>query len=362
LIPDYGITMPFMQPMIEKKTTVSKDSVIFHKDFSLELGQNLPVMELAYSTYGMLNRGKSNVIWVCHAFSGSSDFTEWWPGLFGEGLLFDPDKYFIICVNMPGSCYGSTGPLSVKPDTGLPYFHGFPEITNRDMVRAFMQVRKHLGIDSIHTVVGSSLGGQQALEWCIMEPDIIKHLICIGANAFHSPWGIAFNETQRMAISQDASWQQDTPEAGLNGMKVARAIALLSYRNYQTYKATQSESDIDKTANFKAYSYQAYQGEKLARRFNAYSYWALSKAMDTHNVGRNRGSVKAALKSIKAKSLIIAIETDILFPKEEQQLLVENISGAEMGIINSLYGHDGFLLEAGQLTDMINRFYSDHAK
>ncbi len=336
---------------------ILKQKITIKKDFGLELGASLPELELAYTTFGNLNNDISNVIWVCHAFSGSSDFTEWWPGLFGKDLLYDPEKYFIVCVNMPGSCYGSTGPLSLNPVTGKPYFHTFPELTNRDIVRAFIEVRKHLKISKIHTVIGSSLGGQQALEWSIMEPDIIQNMICIGANAFHSPWGIAFNETQRMAISQDISWIKDIPEAGLNGMKVARAMALLSYRNYHTYKATQSEEDIDKTANFKAYSYQAYQGEKLARRFNAFSYWVLSKAMDTHNVGRSRGSVEKALKMISSKSLIIAIETDILFPREEQELLAEYIGDSRLEILESLYGHDGFLLEAGQLTEMINQFY-----
>jgi len=350
---DYGhLALPKVN-----RSMVLKEKVTFNEEFSLELGNSLPQLELAYTTYGKQNSEKSNVIWVCHAFSGSSDFTEWWPGLFGKDLLFDPDQYFIICVNMPGSCYGSTGPLSINPESNQSYFHQFPEMTNRDMVRAFIKLRKLLSVEKIHTVIGSSLGGQQVLEWSIMEPEIIENLICIGANAFHSPWGIAFNETQRMAIYQDPTWLEDSVNAGLNGMKVARAIALLSYRNYNTYKATQSEEDIDKTDNFKAYSYQAYQGEKLAKRFNAYSYWLLSKAMDTHNIGRNRGSVESALKKIRTKSLIIAIETDILFPKEEQKLLAENITGASLGIINSLYGHDGFLLEAGQLTNMINRFY-----
>jgi homoserine O-acetyltransferase/O-succinyltransferase len=330
----------------------------YKRDFKSELGKSLPELNLYYSTFGKLNQDRSNVIWICHAFSGSSNFIEWWPGLFGEGLLYDPAKYFIICVNMPGSCYGSTGPLSTNPLTGQSYFHTFPELTNRDIVQSFILARRHLGIDKIHTVIGSSLGGQQALEWAIMEPDITEHIVCIGANAFHSPWGIAFNETQRMAICQDTTWVTSTPASGLNGMKVARAMALLSYRNYQTYKATQSEEDIDKTENFKAYTYQAYQGEKLAKRFNAFSYWILTKAMDTHNVGRNRGSVEKALKKIKAKSLFIAIETDILFPKEEQKFLSEQVAGASLGIIDSLYGHDGFLLEARQLTGMINRFYN----
>ncbi|HLF35903.1 MAG TPA: homoserine O-acetyltransferase [Cyclobacteriaceae bacterium] len=337
---------------------LTSNTFIYAQDFPLELGKFLPGLQLRYTTFGKLNETGSNVIWVCHAFSGSSNFTEWWPGLFGEGLLFDPEKYFIICVNMPGSCYGSTGPLSIDPRSGIPYYHQFPELTNRDIINSFILVRQHLGIKRIHTVIGSSLGGQQTLEWGIMEPEVIEHIVCIGANAYHSPWGIAFNETQRMAICQDVTWSKDLAEAGLNGMKVARAIALLSYRNYETYKATQSEDDIDKTQNFKAYSYQAYQGEKLARRFNAFSYWILSKAMDTHNVGRNRGSVEKALKMISAKSLIIAIESDILFPKEEQKFLVKHVQGAKLGVIDSLYGHDGFLLEAGQLTDLVSGFYS----
>jgi homoserine O-acetyltransferase/O-succinyltransferase len=277
--------------------------------------------------------------------------------LFGEGLLFDPEEYYIICVNMPGSCYGSTGPLSINPKTGIPYYHTFPELTNRDIIGSFSMLRKYLDIRRIHTVIGCSLGGQQALEWTVTEPGLFDHLVCIGANAFHSPWGIAFNETQRMAIKQDLTWQLSTDTAGISGMKIARAIALISYRNYNTYQATQSEDDVNKTGNYKAYSYQAYQGEKLARRFNAYSYWILSKAMDTHNVGRNRGSVEDALKRVKAKCLFLGLDSDILFPIPEQKYLYERVELAEFKTIDSLYGHDGFLLEAEKLTRVIREFF-----
>lgn len=329
----------------------------YDQEFPLELGGKLPEFELYYTTYGKLNEEKSNVIWVCHAFTGNSNFQDWWPGLFGEELLFDPEEYFIICANMPGSCYGSTGPLSINPKSGIPYYHTFPELTNRDIIKVFGLLREHLDLPRIHTVIGCSLGGQQALEWAVSEPDLFDHLICIGANAFHSPWGIAFNETQRMAIRQDLTWELSTDSAGINGMKIARAMALISYRNYITYQATQSEDDLDKTGNYKAYSYQAYQGEKLARRFNAFSYWYLSKAMDTHHIGRGRGSVENALGRVKAKSLFIGLDSDILFPIPEQKFLYEHVENADLKTIDSLYGHDGFLLEAEKLTRVIREFY-----
>lgn len=331
----------------------------YDKEFPLELGGKIPSLELYYTTYGKLNEDRSNVIWVLHAFTGNSNFQDWWPGLFGEGLLFDPGEKFIICVNMPGSCYGSTGPLSVNPLTGVPYYHDFPELTNRDIIAAFDLVRKYLDLPRIHTVIGCSLGGQQALEWAVTQPELIDHLICIGANAFHSPWGIAFNETQRMAIKQDLTWELSTDTAGINGMKIARAMALISYRNYRTYQATQSEEDMDKTGAYKACSYQAYQGEKLARRFNAFSYWLLSKTMDTHNIARKRGTVEEALKRVTAKSLFLGLDSDILFPVNEQKFLAEHVKNSVFTTIDSLYGHDGFLLEAAKLTEVIRSFYKN---
>jgi homoserine O-acetyltransferase len=329
----------------------------YEQEFDLELGGTLPDLELYYTTYGKLNASRSNVIWVCHAFTGNSNVQDWWPGLFGPGLLFDPGEFFIICVNMPGSCYGSTGPLSVNPVSGIPFYHNFPELTNRDILRSFGFLREHLDIRKIHTVIGCSLGGQQALEWAVSEPELFENLVAIGANAFHSPWGIAFNETQRMAIRQDLTWELSTDTAGQSGMKIARAMALISYRNYKTYKATQSEEDVDKTDNYKAYSYQAYQGEKLARRFNAFSYWVLSKTMDTHNIGRGRGSVENALARVTARSLFIGMDSDILFPVPEQKYLASKVEKGEFAMIDSLYGHDGFLLEAEKLTKVIRTFY-----
>lgn len=324
----------------------------YTETLELELGGQLKGFELHYSTLGNLNKDRNNVIWVCHALTANSDFTDWWSG-FVESV-YDPSEYFIICANMLGGCYGSTGPLSKNPEDGKPYFHDFPSLTNRDIVRGFDILRQHLKITQIHTLMGSSMGGQQALEWSIMCPDLVSNLILIGTNAFHSPWGVAFNEAQRMAIELDPDWKKPIPEAGMNGMKAARAIALLSYRNYQSYTSTQMEANDEVTDNFKASSYQQYQGLKLYRRFNAYTYWLLSKAMDSHNVGRGRKGIPAALAQVRAKTTIIGIRTDVLFPLTEQRFLAMHIEQSSYHEIDSEFGHDGFLLELEQLTGILS--------
>lgn len=323
----------------------------------LETGGLLPGFQLQYATAGQLNSDRSNVVWVCHALTGSADFQDWWPGLFEPGALFDPEEYFIICANTIGGCYGSTGPLSVNPQTESSFLHGFPALTNRDIVQAFDLLRQHLSIPSIHVLIGGSLGGQHAVEWAIQCPDEIEHFIGVATNAVHSPWGIAFNESQRMAIANDPTWKENTKNAGLNGMKTARSVALLSYRNYGIYQDTQDDSQKYKVSDFKAASYQQYQGEKLAGRFNAFTYWALATAMDSHNVGRNRGSIEEALGRIKAKSMYIGIRSDLLFPIEEQIFLAANTRRSALDIIDSRYGHDGFLVETEQISRSIRNFY-----
>ena len=326
------------------------------KPFSLESGSTFPGFHLAYTTYGKLNETKDNVVWVFHALTANSDATEWWPGLAGEGKIFDPANYFIVCVNMPGSCYGSIGPLDINPETNKPYYHDFPFFTTRDMVRAYQQLREFLGIRKIHVGIGGSIGGQQLLEWAVEEPELFEFIFPIATNAVHSSWGIAFNESQRLSIECDVSWKEKKDNAGIEGMKVARSIALISYRNYITYNASQSEDVNEKTDNFKTASYQRYQGEKLAKRFNAFSYYFLSKSMDSHNVGRSRGSIEKALQQIKAKTFVIGITTDILFPITEQQFIADNIPGAQYKTIPSNYGHDGFLLEFEQIENIISDF------
>ena len=322
----------------------------------LESGQFLPELELAYTTYGTLNEDASNVVWVCHAFTGNANPSDWWNGLIGDGRLYNPEEHYIVCMNIPGSHYGSTSPLSVNPETGAPYYHTFPRLTIKDVVSSLELLRNHLQIDKINTLLGGSLGGQQALEWAVQNPDITENLILFSTNAIHSPWGIAFNESQRMAIQCDPTWEESHHKAGMEGMKVARSIALLSYRNYETYNRTQSR-DEEQLDFFRANTYQNYQGEKIQKRFNAYSYWALSKMFDSHDVGRGRDGVKNALSLVKAKTLVIGITTDVLFPPVEQAFIAEHISGAKFVEIDSTYGHDGFLIEFEQMTKAIKSFF-----
>ncbi len=328
----------------------------YNKPFALESGVELPSLEIAYHTCGKLNADKSNVVWVCHALTANSDVCDWWKGLFGENTLFNPQEYFIVCANNLGSCYGSTGPLSNNPDWNNAWYSLFPDITIRDMVKAHDLLRQHLGINKIHTVIGGSQGGQQVLEWNIQQPHLFSNTIVVATNALHSPWGIAFNEAQRMAIKADRTYYSNSSVGGQKGMKAARAIALLSYRNYNTYGATQKEDGNGKRDNYKASSYQNYQGEKLVKRFNAYSYVILSKAMDSHNVSRERASAESALALIQSNTLVISVSSDILFPPSEQQFIAQHIPNAVYEIIDSLYGHDGFLLETAQLTAAILKF------
>jgi len=334
----------------------------YSQPFQLESGQELAELEIGFHTYGRLNKNRDNVVWVCHALTANSDVLDWWKGLFGKDDYFNPDDHFIVCANVLGSAYGTTNPLSINPVTGQPYYLAFPNISVRDMVKAHQLLAKHLKISTIEVLIGGSLGGQQAMEWAIIDPDFIKNAILIAANARHSPWGVAFNESQRLAITADRTFYACTPNGGSKGLKAARSIALLSYRGYKTYNVGQQEEQDGVIDNFRASSYQNYQGEKLVNRFNAYSYWHLSKTMDSHNVGRNRNGVEKALSLIKARTLVIGIKSDVLFPIEEQQYLFRHIPKASFAEFESFYGHDGFLIETEALTNIITSFFKTDVK
>jgi len=324
----------------------------------LESGDTLQEVEIAYHTIGSLNASCTNVVWIFHALTGSSDVECWWQGLVGENELLNPNEYFIVCANMLGSAYGTSGPLSVDPVSEEPYFHSFPKITVRDMVSAHELLRLHLGIRKIHFGIGGSMGGQQLLEWSVSHPALFENICLIATNAKHSPWGIAFNETQRMAIENDSTWKNKEIRAGIRGMENARAIALLSYRHYEAYATSQTDESDVLCTDYKASQYQRYQGKKLANRFNAFSYFVLTKAMDSHNVGRNRGGISNALTTVTARALVIGIASDLLFPLSEQRLIAREIRNAQLVIIESTYGHDGFLVETKKLSEIIRNFLS----
>jgi len=319
------------------------DPVIYqyHQPFTLESGISLPKLKIAYHYYGEYTPGKK-VAWVCHALTANSDVADWWKGLVGEGSMINPDDYFIVCANIIGSCYGSTGPMSVDQ---------FPMITIRDMVRAHILLRQHLGIESIDLLLGGSMGGYQALEWSLMEPNVIQKMFLIATAAAESAWAIAIHTAQRLSIEADNTWKEAKPNSGAKGLKAARAIGMLTYRNYNIFKEKQTETDAEKVDDLKAASYINYQGDKLVNRFNAHSYWLLTKSMDSHQLARGRGGdLKATLASIQTPTLIIGINSDILCPLAEQKFMEAHMPNASLVEIDSMYGHDGFIIETAQIT------------
>jgi len=344
---------------------MSTQNFTYHKPFTLESGITLPQIHLTYTTLGKLNARKDNVIWIFHALTANSNPAEWWPGLVGEGKFFDPAKHFIICANKPGSPYGSISPLSINPETGEPFYHDFPVFTIRDIIRSFQHLKNHLGLNKIFIALGGSTGGMQLLEWAIEEPSLFEFIVPIATNAVLSPWAIAFNASQRMVIEADATWLHRSNDAGNKGLAAARSIALLSYRHYNGYEITQPRDKtfvpLSNEVIYAADNYQRYQGLKLVNRFNAICYYRLTQTMDSHDVGRNRGGVEKALKQIKAKTLVIGIQSDVLYPIGEQEFLKKHIRNAEILSIASDFGHDGFLLEYEKIETALRKFIEERS-
>jgi len=337
---------------------IEMSSEIFHfkNKFQLESGEELSGFDIVYTVYGDIINSDLPVLWINHALTGNSNVMEWWSGLVGEDKFFDPNDYLIISSNLLGSCYGSSNPLSINPETEKPYYYDFPTLTTRDQAKALELLREYLGVHQIHTLIGGSLGGQVALEWTYTLGTKLKNSIIVAANAKSTPWIIGFNEAQRMAISADCTWGEHHPEAGKAGIKTARAIGMLTYRHPLAFIETQKDNE-EKLDNFKVSSYLRYQGEKLSQRFNALSYWVLTKAMDSHDVGRGRGGLEKALGEISAKVLAIGIDTDELFRKEESQLISNYCKKGVYSEIKSPYGHDAFLIEYEQLKYVLKSFY-----
>lgn len=322
--------------------------------FLLESGETIPEIDIAYHTYGTLNENKDNVVWVCHALTANSDVNDWWPHTVEKGCFLDPERWYVVCANILGSCYGSTGPTSINPSTGIPYYDEFPKLTIRDMVNAHLLLADTLGIKRIHTLVGCSVGGFQAIEWAAMQPERFDKLIFLATSAKASPWSIALDETQRMAIMSDKSYGEKRKDAGRDGLAAARAIGLLSYRGPWGYNQTQQDPPSDTLpSTHRACTYQRYQGEKLCRRFDAYSYMAILDAFDTHDIGRGRGGVEEALSRIKAPTIVIGITTDIIFTPDEMKQLTAMLPNAEYFELQSEFGHDGFLVEHKKLNDIL---------
>ncbi|MEM6964637.1 MAG: homoserine O-acetyltransferase [Bacteroidota bacterium] len=357
-----------MMPVSTKQNTYPipipiNDIQFYHyeAEFLLESGKKLPELTIAYHTFGKLNANKDNVIWICHALTANSDVSDWWSGMFGKGKIYDPEKYFIICANILGSCYGSTCARSISPITGKAYGMNFPIISIRDIVHAHELLRRHLEIDSIDLCIGGSCGGHQVLEMAYLLQDKIKSIALLATSAVETPWAISTHEAQRLAIQADATFADDADRAGEQGLKAARGMALLTYRTFNAYLATQSD-DAEKLDDFKAASYIRHQGKKLQQRFYAQAYYSLTKTLDTHNVGRKRGGIAKALAELKMPAFVLSIESDILIPPSQQFELAEHLPHATFVSLDSFYGHDGFLVEAPAINALLLEWKSQLRK
>ena len=303
-------------------------------DLTLEAGGTLSGAHVVYHVSQEAWDGHKTVIWICHALPANSDPEEWWPEMVGPGKAIDTEKSFVACVNMLGSAYGSEGPARENPATGKPWLLDFPKVTVRDMVTASVVVRKALGISTVDLLIGSSIGGFQAIEWAVIEPEVFKRCLFIATAPRVSPYlsaTVATVEAQRMALEADPTFREARDlSGGAAGLKCARAQALITYRCFEGYGLTQFEADPDTLFAGRAASYERYQGEKLVRRgFDAYSYYTLCHALDSHNVGRGRGGVDAALARIKARTTVVSIDTDALFPPQESSVWARWIPGAD---------------------------------
>ncbi len=318
----------------------------------LEAGGELKDARLVFHTSGA---HKGRVVWICHALTANSDPEDWWPEMVGPGKTIDTERDFVVCVNMLGSAYGSESPAQPKPGSAQPWLLDFPKVTIRDTVNAFIEVRKHLGISKIDVLIGASNGGFHAIEWAIMEPDRFKRCLFLCTAPRISPFLGATVEAQRMALEADPTFREARDiHGGEQGLRCARAQALISYRSFRGYGLTQAEADPDTLFAGRVASYERYQGEKLVRRnFDAYSYYALCNGLDSHNVGRGRGGVRKALQGIKARVTVVGVDTDLIFPPEEGREWTSWIPGAEYIEISSNFGHDGFLLEIAKLSAII---------
>ncbi|ETV75809.1 homoserine O-acetyltransferase [Aphanomyces astaci] len=321
--------------------------------FTLESGVTLDDVHVNYKTFGVLNAAKDNVLFVCHALTGNAALDTWWGGLLGDGKPFDTSKYLVVCANILGSCYGTTGPTSINPHTGKRYGGSFPDVTVRDTVRLHIRlVVDEIGASEVACVVGGSLGGMQTLEWGFLGQGLVQKIAVIACGAQHSGWQIGISEVQRQAIYRDPNYRHgdyDDAAPPHSGLALARQIAMISYRTHDVYTdkfGRHTQVDDDAAGVFTVQSYLDYQGRKFLTRFDANAYIAITKMMDTHDIGRGRGGVEAACRQLEALPILIAgIESDLVYPLSEQAQLHAYLPHSVFHSIQSPHGHDGFLLE-----------------
>lgn len=329
--------------------------------FPLDLGRRLERVQVAYRTWGTLDSSAGNCVVVCHALTGSADADRWWTQMFGPGQALDPEHDFVVCANILGSCYGTTGPTSTDPATGGPRLGDFPAYTVRDMVRLQRELLRALGVRAVRLVIGGSLGGMQTLEWALMYPEMVEAIVPIASSGRHSPWAIGLSEAQRQAVFADPLWQggryhPERPPAA--GLAVARMMAMCTYRSRDSFEERFGRRP--QTADVYAVeSYLRYQGQQLVDRFDAATYVGLTRAMDTHDVARGRGEYAEVLRGLKVPALVVSIPTDMLYLPAEQEELARLIPAARLAPLESPHGHDAFLIEVEALSAMVAGFRAE---
>jgi homoserine O-acetyltransferase len=351
-----------------------------NRPLELELGGRLNQVAVAYETYGELNAKGDNAVLVCHALTGSAhaagmhereEVPGWWDPLIGPGKAIDTNRHFVICSNVLGGCYGTTGPASLDPGSGRPYGIDFPRYTVRDMVAAQRRLLDALGVKRLTAVIGGSMGGMQVLEWAACYPEMVRSIVPIAIGARHSAWAIGLNEVARRAIMADPAWRgghypvSEQPESGLG---LARAIAMLSYRSFDSMESKfgREKRRCEPVAgigvlnqSFEIASYLSYQGVKLVQRFDANTYIHLTLAMDDFDVADSRGPLADVLAGVRMPALVMGISSDVLYPEAEQRQLVELLPNAHYARVVSPHGHDAFLIEFPQLAARLRRFLGE---
>lgn len=352
---------------MEHDINKSEDTQII-ENFHTEGGHCFKELRLRYTTYGVLNETRDNVVWFLHPLTATSDPLKWWSGIVGAGHVFDPQRYFVICVNNPGSPYGSSSPLDIDPASNEPYFHEFPRLSMRDLVKAFDLLRQQLGIEKIRIACGASMGGQLLYQWLVSFPRAIRTAVIVAASPCVSAWMLASNFLQKQCIYSDPTWQEKRQDAGKLGMKQARQVAFLSFRSPIIFQLFQNVNmrlsnvadeegfvePVKETNTRKIVSeYLDYQGEKFLERFNIFSYLRLLEMMDSHDIQGLHNSMEDALQTIEADVLKIGVDSDLLFYPTEVKAVIPHINKIQYREISSVYGHDAFLVESKQIEDII---------
>ena len=352
---------------------ITETQLVRFDSISLDSGVILAPVDVAYETYGQLNAEKTNAILILHAFTGDAHAAGedketgnpgWWDNMIGPGKGFDTHKYFVISSNVLSGCRGTSGPGSINPETGCPYAMSFPPVTVADMVRLQKMLIGHLGIQRLLAVSGGSMGAMQALQWAVAYPDAVAAAIPIAGTARHSPQQIAFNEVGRQAIMADPDWNEGNyygkrPPA--RGLAVARMVGHITYMSDQSMREKFGRRLRDQN-QFEVESYLRYRGSQFVDRFDANSYLYITKAMDYFDLTSDRTSLGAAFENVKSRFLVISFTSDWLYPSYQSQEIVRALRTRNCDVayveLQSNYGHDAFLVDVAEQTDMVRGFLS----